>query len=172
MPATRRLTLIVLAMICSITAFDAVQSHAAVQLDLQKEVAAIANLIKKGNSAGAKNQAAATAKKIDDLADLMELFRPKVGPFPAGFPKNIPVNAAEDVGYKVAAMAELSHAKAPITKDGAAGKTKKAWADYSKAMQDAGLEIAKAGAKNDKKGVAAANTKLENTCNACHATFK
>lgn len=136
--------------------------------DLPKTVKSIADAFKNGDADGAKKQAVAAAKKIEDVPDLMEMFKPKTGLNIAALLKKPNVKNAEEVGNLGAAMAELILAKTPA-KDGKKGRTKKAWADFSEDMRAASLELAKA---KDQKAVTAAATKIDNVCNACHAKFK
>ena len=136
--------------------------------DLPKTVKNIAEAFKNGDGDGAKKQAVAAAKKIDDVADLMEMFKPKTGLNLQNLLKKPTVKNAQELGNLGAAMAELILAKTPA-KDGTKGRTKKAWADFSEDMRAASLDLAKA---NNAKAVTAAATKIDNVCTACHNKFK
>ncbi len=166
-------------------------SNAGGAKDLKGTVAKIGEMIQKGDNAGAAKSAAAIAKATEEVGDVMHLFRPRnkgglgfgtkaIGNNPikdgievalrdiaregANFAKQ--GDAIVTTGYWVAALADVTAAKAP-TKD-VGKKTKKAWAQFSKEMRDAGLEFAKANGASAK----AAAAKVNASCNNCHSIFK
>src|ERR1022692_2963945 len=88
-------------------------SKAEVGKDLPTTVKGIAVEIKKGNDAGAKKMATAAAKGIDEISDLMHMYRPtdKGGlGIEAMLKKATPKNAEEAANLTLA-MAELTLAK-------------------------------------------------------------
>lgn len=163
--------------------------------DIPATVKKIAELIKKKDDDGAKKMATGAAKNIEELGDLMHMFRPRnkgglgVGekalPNPTkdgievylrDLARDVPATIAkqaealETTGYWIAAMAELSHAKAP-TKD-VGKKTKKAWNTYSADMREAGLAFAKAATGKGAQEIKTAAAKVNASCNNCHSIFK
>ena len=156
----------------------------------------IAAEIKKGNLEGAKKAAAAAGKDIEEVADLMHLYRPrnkggmgwgaKAGTNPATdglekkiqeFAKGVPANIADQVennleaAYWIAALTEVVHAKTPA-KDSGGGKTKKAWTGFTDEMRAAGNDLIKAAAAKDGKAMAKAANKINSACTNCHSKFK
>lgn len=160
--------------------------------DLKSSVAKVADAIKKGDKDGAAKLAKDAAKGIEDIGDLMHLFKPrnkgglgvgsKPGPNTAKdgiefmireYARDVPakpVAGLEDTGYVIAALAEISAAKGWDKDQGK--KTKKNWATWNADMRAAGLEFAKAGATNAGAQIKAAATKVNNTCVTCHNVFK
>jgi hypothetical protein len=164
--------------------------------ELAGAVGKIAAAIQSGDSAGAKKLAEASAKKIDEVSDLMHLFRPRSkGGLGWGskaskpdasdglekkiqeFTKTVPAAAAgqKDVNGEaatwIAALAELTLAKTPA-KDGPAGKTKKAWIGWSNDLRDAAAELSKASASGNPAAISKAANKVNNACVSCHSKFK
>jgi hypothetical protein len=171
----------------------------AVSQDMKINVKNIAALLKAGNSAGATKLAQATVKAgirdIDDIADLMHLYKPrnkggigwgpKPQPNPAAdglergvlnFAKQIAPNDLretarnEEAAYSIAAMAELTAAAAPAFN----GKPNiaKDWVAKAERVRGAAFDLAKASAAANANGMrnAAANT-IE-ACVSCHAKYK
>ena len=140
--------------------------------DLPAIVKKIAASFQKGDVAGAKKLAAATAKNekiIDDIPDLMHMYRPadKGGLEIEKRLKKPAVKDAEELGNQVIAMAELTVAKGWAKDQGK--RTKKAWNEFAEEMRGAAQDLAKA--KTD-KAVASAATKVNNACTRCHTVFK
>jgi cytochrome c551/c552 len=152
----------------------------------------IAAALKKGDKDGASKIATTAAKKIEDVADFMHLFRPRNkgglgwgskplnNPAHDGLevmlralvkpaPPTVTKESTEEAGYWIASLAELAIAKAP-TKD-MSKKTKKAWMEYSKEMREAGIALAKDAAAGGAQTTKIA-AKLNTTCSNCHAIFK
>jgi hypothetical protein len=154
-------------------------------------------LIKKGDDAAAKKMAAALAKGIgeDELGDLMHMFKPRIkgglgvgevkGPNPAkdgievmirDYARDVPGNVGkqaanlETTGYWIAALAQVTHAKAPKRDIGK--KTIKAWNEYSSDMHKAGIAFAKAAAGKGAQEIKTAASKVYSSCNNCHSVFK
>jgi hypothetical protein len=163
--------------------------------ELQASIKQIADAIKGGDAAKAKSLAAATAKKIGDYDDLMQMFRPrnkgglgfgsKAGTNPAkdgievrlrDLGRDVPAGFAKeadngvDAGYWIAAVAEIAIAKGWPKES--AKKTKKEWTRWSEDMRDAGIAFAKASGAKGAQEVKTAATKTNNACNGCHSIFK
>ncbi len=163
--------------------------------DIPATVKKIAELIKKKDDAGAAKVAAAAGKNIEELSDLMHMFRPRnkgglgVGDKAMANPtkdgievylrdlaRDVPATVAkqaealETTGYWIAAMADLSHAKAPTKDQGK--KTKKAWNTYSADMREAGIAFAKAATGKGAQEIKTAAAKVNASCNNCHSIFK
>jgi len=158
----------------------------------------IGDSFKSGDKAGAKKAAGELAKKFEEVADLMHLFRARSvggvgwGAKPSSVPKDKEdglekklnmlakgaganfakdAGAAEEAGYALAGLAELTLAKAPA-KDAGGGKTKKAWIEWSEQMREASLELAKAAASKNGANASKAAAKVNAACNNCHSKFK
>jgi len=163
------------------------------QIDAVKKVAAE---VKNKNAAGATKTAAMGAKKFDEVADLMHLYRPRnkggmgwgstTGKNPAvdglekkiqEFAKAVPATAAMDQANNVeaahwlAALAELTLAKTP-SKDAAGGKTKKAWVGYTDEMKEGITAFTKAAEAKNGPAMQKAASKINSACINCHSKFK
>jgi hypothetical protein len=152
----------------------------------------IADAFKKGDKAGAEKEAAALAKKVDSLDELMELFKKRdknglgVGPKPGVVtPDGIEIKlvtmgrdaptatalkkeaeALEEMGYAIAAMGAITKHKAPTK-----GKAKH-WMDLCDEMVTSGLKLS-AGAKAKSSGdLKTAASKVNNSCNSCHSEYR
>jgi hypothetical protein len=159
---------------------------------LKDGVLKIANGIKKGDTVTADAMAAKLAKKVDDLGDLMELFKKRdKGGIGAGskagavIPDGIEIKLVtmgrdapssatakkeaaglEEMGYVIAAMAKVTKNK---MQSGAKAKDWNGWCDD---MAKNGLklsEIAKSTSAADLKTIA---TKINGSCNACHSAYR
>ena len=156
----------------------------------------IAAAHKKGDKAGAEKEGQALAKKLQELYEAMDLMKPrkkdgsgvgakpgaitpdgieqmllKIGrdaPTPGFMGKS--ADALEEMGYRIAAIAEISLAKAPTKDQGK--KLVKDWVEWSKDMRDAGLELAAASKAKSGANVKTAASKLNHTCNSCHSIFR
>lgn len=157
----------------------------------------LADTIKKGNADDIKKQAEKVnkMKEIDDLPDLMHLFKQrnkgglgwgsKAGANPAtdglekriqDYAKMVNANQAadpmnEEAGLLLQAMAEVIKLRVP-EKDMAGGKTKKAWKDFAKDTSEAASAFSKAAAGKNAAAIKSAANKLNETCLACHSKFK
>ncbi|MSQ94401.1 MAG: hypothetical protein EXR98_07575 [Gemmataceae bacterium] len=163
--------------------------------DIPATVRKIAEMIKKKDDDGVKKTATAAAKNIEELPDLMHMFRPRnkgglgIGEKPMANPtkdglevylrdlaRDVPATIAkqsealETSGYWIAAMAELGHAKAPTKNMGK--KTIKAWTDGMTDMRAAGIAFAKAATTKGAQEIKTAAAKVNATCNNCHSVFK
>ena len=164
--------------------------------DLKSTVAKIADALKAGDKDLAKKLAVAAAKNIDEIGDVMHMFRPRekggmgIGPKTFGTNKakdgieitlrdlarDVPSNLAkqadafEATGYYIAAIAELSTAKSWPKDSGK--KTKKAWNEYSEEMTNLGIAFAKAANGKGAQQIKTAAAKLNENCNRCHSIFK
>lgn len=144
---------------------------------IEKSIKEIAGEFAKGKEEAARKLAIACAKKIDDLPDLMEMFKPEkkgglgIEAKLKGLEKVANAKIAAEVSPLSAAMAEVILAKTPA-KDGPQGKTKKLWMESADTLRTASLDLAKAAAKNDAKAIKAAAEKANNACITCHSKFK
>ena len=154
------------------------------------DVKKIAELVKKGDMAGAKKAAEAYAK-TNEIEDIMNLFKPanKKGIGVTGSTKGIEqeliqlgrdgVTAAKmlkmadsytEMGYHIAALGLIAEHKAP-TKD--AGKmTKKAWIESTTSMVETGVKFADAAKSKSAADVKSQAVKVNNSCNSCHTIFR
>jgi len=156
----------------------------------------IADEFKKGNTAGAKTQAEAFAKTIEDLDEVMDLLKPRkkngvgVGKVPGAIvPDGIEqmlitlgrdapgagtmakqAEALEEMSYVISAIAEVAIAKPP-TKF-AAKQNKKDWMTWSTEVRSSALEFAKAAKAKGAQDVHSAAKKMNNACNSCHTVFR
>jgi hypothetical protein len=150
----------------------------------------IAELIKKGDVAGAKKAAAAYAAKIE-IEEVMDLFKPakkkgigvtgtdqgieqvlnKIGrDAPTAATMTKMADSYTEMGYNIAAMALITETKIPA-KD--VGKmTKKAWLDATKGMFDDGIKLAEAAKSKSAADVKTQASKVNNNCNNCHTIFR
>jgi hypothetical protein len=137
--------------------------------DLGKTVKKIAAEIKKGNEASAKKMAKAAVLKIDELSEIMHLYRPtdKEG---LGIENELKKPTAKDgaeLGNLVRAMAAVTAAKG--WEEDMGKRNPKAWAQFTSKMDDAAKNLAKA---KSAKEVTEAATKVLDSCDACHKVFK
>jgi hypothetical protein len=170
------------------------RTGAADDYDARDPVLKLAGAIEKKDK-DAKDQAKDIAKKVE-LENLMHLFqlRSKKGlgvglkagaVMPDGMEKKVemladkPLAAAalgaeatglEQMGYAMAAIAEVSIAKPP-EKD--MGKKKiKDWVKWSEDLRDASLQLAEAAKKKDAAALQKAADKANTSCNKCHDVFR
>jgi hypothetical protein len=156
----------------------------------------IAEELKKGNKAAAKKLADETAKNLDEISDMMHLFRPRnkgglgVGSTPLPNPakdgievmirdlaRDVPGGIAkqaaglQEMGYYIAAMGELANAAVGKAQTGSGKKTKKAWSEMSEDMRTLGVAFAKASGKGA-QDIKTAAGRVNANCNKCHSIFK
>jgi hypothetical protein len=165
----------------------------------QADIRKIADLFEQGDLAGAKAQAKASAGKIEDLEEVMNLFALRkadgkggegIGPKPGAIkPDGIEAklqnltkrvlpnelkndNAAlQRMAYIAAAIAEIAQSKCPVDKK-MGEKDPAEWKKWSEEMSASALELAKsikAGNATDVKKVA---LRLDGTCRNCHGVFR
>jgi len=151
----------------------------------------IAEMIKKGDTAGAKKAAAAYAAKTSDVEDLMTAFKSakKKGLGVTGTDNGIEqllvkigrdaptaatveklAKAYEEMGYDIAAVGMITEALEPTKDNGK--KTKKAWVEASAGMIEAGIKIAEAGKAKSAADIKTQASKINNNCGACHNIFR
>lgn len=75
-----------------------------------------------------------------------------------------------EMAYRVAAIAEVAHAKPPEKED--AKKKKKDWLEWSEAMKKSALELADAAKAKNPAGIRKAAANLNSNCNECHGVFR
>lgn len=149
----------------------------------------IAGAIKSGDKAGAEALAQKTAKKAEELADIMHLLKPRnkggrgVGPTPQAksdgieirlrdIARDAPANTKdlEQMGYDSAAIALITKAMSP-TKD--QGKKKASdFKRWSEEMYETSVTLAKAAKAGGSQDVKGAATKVNASCNSCHSVFR
>jgi cytochrome c556 len=162
----------------------------------------IADALQKGNADVAKSEAAALAKKVEDVHDVMEMLGKRskdgtkggigVGEVPGailpddinltlqrlgqGAPAQVILNkegaAYERMAYVTAAVAEFALAKVPDKKDEKPGMTIKTWTTSAKAAREAALELAKAAASKSPDAVKTAASRVVANCNNCHSEWR
>jgi hypothetical protein len=169
-------------------------SRAAADAETNGLVNGIADMLAKGDTAGAK-KAAGDLKKLD-YETVMHAFKPRskggigVGPKGSGITPDgieLKINAiARDgitgpamkkegdalvrVGYVTEAMAQFAVAKpwdAPMGK-----KTPAAWNEWADKMVTASAEFTKAAKGGSAADLKKAASNIKNTCDGCHAIFK
>jgi len=168
----------------------------AVAKELQVNVHNIANLLKAGRPADARKLASMAAPKIEEVADLMHMHRarnkggmgwgqvPGKNPAVDSIEKGLMIfakaalakdmttaNNNETAAYWIAAMAELTLAKAP-KKDFGARKPRQAWIVDAEDLRSASLDLAKAAAQNDANAIRKSASKINSACINCHSKFK
>jgi hypothetical protein len=163
---------------------------------VQGEIDKIAAAHKKGDKAAAEKEGQAVSKKLEELYEAMDLMKPRkkegfgVGSKPGaivpdgieqmllkiardaptpGF-MNKSGDALEEMAYRIAAIAEISLAKAPTKDQGK--KLVKDWVEWSKDMREAALELAAASKAKSGANVKTAASKVNNSCNSCHSIFR
>jgi hypothetical protein len=151
------------------------------------QIKKIAEMIKKGDTAGAKKAAEAYAKKNTDVDELMTAFKPakKGGMMEPGIEQTLikvgrdaPTATAiaksagdfTDMGYYTAAVGMVTEAAAPAKDMGK--KSRKDWIEWAKTTQEGGLKLAEAGKAKSAAGVKDAASKINNACNSCHTVFR
>lgn len=161
--------------------------------DLAVNVKNIAELLQHGKKERATRLAQAVAPQIDDLADLMHLYRPrnkgglgfgtapyknpatdglekKVQEFAKGLPAQVPPEQVVEGAYWIAAMAELTTAKAPGKDLVAKSRTK--WFEQSGNLREAAHQMAAAATAKDSAAFRLAAARVNSACMGCHAIFK
>ena len=160
--------------------------------DFKEPILQIAEAIKKGDKGAATSQATELAKKIEDLEEFMELFKKRsdgglgVGSKPGvSAPDGIEIklislgrdapspatvkkegDALEEMGYAIAAMAEVIHAKG-----GPKGKAKD-WSEWSSDLRVAAVKLADAAKGRAGADIKAAASKINASCNSCHSKYR
>ncbi len=161
-----------------------------------KMVLDIAAKMKTDKAEGMK-MAAAFAKKLDSLENVMHGFKPRkkggigVGPTageitPDGIELYInqtqrdgitatalakQAKAVEDMAYQTAAIAEI--ARNFESKDLFKGKkTKKDWQDFAERTREGSLKLAAAAQAKGAAEIKTASKAVNDACNACHSLFR
>ncbi len=159
---------------------------------LKDGVLKIAASVQKGDTAAAQSQAAVLAKKVEDLADLMELFKKRdKGGIGVGLKKGVVVpdgieiklvkmgrdapstseatkeaEALQHMGAVVAAMAYVTKSKPPA-------KVKaKEWNGWCDDLAASGMKLSAAAKDHAPADLKAAASKINATCNACHSVYR
>jgi hypothetical protein len=74
------------------------------------------------------------------------------------------------MAYRIAAIAEVAHAKPPEKDEGK--KKKKDWMEWTGDMEKNAIHLADAAKAKKPKDIKTAAANLNTTCNTCHATFR
>ena len=157
--------------------------------DAKADARKVAALVQKGDLEGAAALAAKVSKGLD-VEVVMELLKlSKKGGLGVG--KGVTKNdgiekklqeiardtpAVSDManlelmGYDIAAVALMTHSKAPASDKGK--KTKKDWVSWSNDMKEHGIALAAAAKKKGAAEVKMAATKVNQSCNSCHSVFR
>jgi hypothetical protein len=156
----------------------------------------IADAFEKGDIEAAKKSAAAVAKKIEDLGEVMDLFKPRtkkgigVGDkagvaTPDGIEDMLRIlgrdapsqsklqkigKSLERMAYITAAITQVAHAKPPEKFVG--NQTPKVWADSAEGARNMALELAKAAREMSPAAVRKAASLVNTNCNNCHSDFR
>jgi hypothetical protein len=165
--------------------------------ELRDSIEKLADVMAKKDLATAKTQGEAIANKLDEVAPVMDLLKPRgdgglgVGPKPGGItPDGIekklldmgkhPVTAVQAgsqgdalarLGDQVAAVAEVAQHKCPVKKK-EGDKDPKDWQTWCQDMRQGGLELADAAKAKDAAKIKAVVTKLNSNCSNCHSIFR
>jgi cytochrome c556 len=163
---------------------------------IKKSVLEIAAAIEKGNSAAAISKAKALAKSVEDIEDVMAVFKLREkGGLGVGAKANAIVPdgvelkllamgrdapgqntvdkeaaALEKMSYVIAAVAEVALAKPPARDEGK--KKKKDFIRWAKDMRAAAPLLAAAAKSKSPAEIQKAAAKINSTCSTCHAIFK
>jgi cytochrome c556 len=184
--------------VIALGAFLAAQgsSRAGENKELLSAMNKLVDSLKKGDKAGAQKQAEAIAKQIEEVHEVMDLYRPRnkggwgVGDKPKAITpdgieqmllkigRDAPTantlkkdgDALEQMAYRAAAIAEVAIIKAP--KQNMGKKLVKDWVEWSKDQRDASLALAAATKARSGADIKAAAAKTNNACNTCHSTFR
>jgi hypothetical protein len=158
-------------------------------------LAKIAAALENGKDDDAKKMAAALAKKIDELNDVMHGFKPRPKGVGVGHKAGVVVPDGLELKYNsigrdgitpqqlgkegqnlvegawmTAAIMEVALAKTPA-KD--MGKKKRAkWIEWTEGTRDGARELAKAAKAMSTTEVKTAVVKMNNNCNSCHMIFR
>jgi len=158
----------------------------------------VTDAVKKGDKDGAAKLAQSTAKEMEYLEDIMHFLKQRakgglgVGDktgdvFPDGIEAKLlamsrdapsavklakEAKALEEMGYRLAAIGEITLAAAP--KSDAGAKKKADWIRWSNDMRTESLALAKAlqASPPAPADVKAAAEKINASCNNCHAIFR
>lgn len=156
----------------------------------------LADVMAKKDMAAAKTQAQAIAKKIDEVATVMDLMKVRGdGGLGVGAPgkfKNdgiekqllamgkVPLTPAqakdegealERMGDQAAAIAAVAKYKCPVMKK-EGQKDPKDWATWCDDMRQAALEFSAAARAKDAAKLKTTTLKLNGTCSNCHSVFR
>ena len=163
---------------------------------IHDSVKKIAAAIEKGDKTAAAAEAKALAKSVEDIEDVMAVFKLRdkhgigVGTKPnAIVPDGIELKllaigrdapgdaivkkeaaALEKMAYVIAAVAEVAIAKPPAKDDGK--KKKKDFIRWAKDMREAAPLLVAAAKSKSPAEIQKAAAKINTTCTTCHSVFK
>jgi hypothetical protein len=156
------------------------------------DVKKIADLIKKGDMAGAKKAAQEYAKK-KEIDEVMYLFKPvkkynglgvtgsdqgieqvliklnNAAPTAAIMAKM--ADSYAEMGYNIAAVGLITEFHAP-TQNMGGKKTKEEWTKWTTGSVEAALKLAEAAKAKNVADVKTQASKVNNNCNSCHTIFR
>ncbi len=157
--------------------------------DAKADARKVSALVKSGDLEGATSLAAKIAKgtDVEVIMELLKLSKKGGLGVGKGVTKNDGIEkklqeiardapAASDManlelmGYDIAAVALMTHAKAPASDKGK--KSKKDWVSWSNDMKEHGIALAAAAKKKGPAEVKMAATKVNQSCNNCHSVFR
>jgi cytochrome c556 len=156
------------------------------------DIRKIADAIKSGDKSAAEDLAKKTAKKAEELGDIMHLFKLRnkgglgIGATPLAksdgietrlrdIARDAPSNMSKDgplleqMGYDTAAISLVTKAMAPKDMGKKKSSDFKKWSDDMYETSVTLAKAAKAGGAQDVKGAAA---KVNASCNSCHSIFR
>lgn len=186
-----------LALVTGIWSFVGLESgNAADKKKILAELEKIADLLEKGNDAGAKKAADAFAKGKDfDMAEVMAIFKlrtkggigvgPKAGDIKPDGIEALAMNLEKAqkklvdtypgelsrMSYLAAAVALSITDKCPVAKK-MGNKNPADWKQWSEDMQKSAIELAAAAKDKKVNEVKTAAKKLNNSCVSCHSPFR
>jgi hypothetical protein len=169
---------------------------AADQDSVRNDILKLAETIARGDHSAADQQAADIAKKsqLENVMDLLKLRNKQglgIGPAPGTMkpdgieaqiinlskkamkPNDLEARAKDlaQAARITAAIALVAQRSCPVAKK-EAEKDPKQWAGWSHDMYEEALRLAAAAEAHDPKDLKAVASKLDSSCNACHAVFK
>lgn len=167
-------------------------SHAADEADPKAGVLKIAAAIQKGDLAGADAQAKALAKKVEELGDVMDVFKKRdKGGVGVGLKKGVAIpdgielmiakmgrdapspseakkgaEAFEHMGTVIAAVAKITKSKPPAKVKG------NDWNNRCDQLFASGLKLSAAAKDHAAADLKTIAHKIKDTCDACHSKYK
>jgi hypothetical protein len=152
---------------------------------------AIVKMVETRDDGAMQQQAAALAKKVTELNNIMQVFKPRkknglgVGPKGDGIElkiismskRTLPKGELTRQQDDLIRMAEVSRAVSEVAihftpKEKQPGKDPADWKKYTEDMKQGSLELIKAVKSGDPKLVRSAATNLNASCTDCHSKFR
>jgi hypothetical protein len=166
--------------------------------EVADDILKLTETIKNKDEAGAKTQAEEIGKKyeLEDVMHLLKLRKSKgfgIGDKKGAYKENEDgieakiiglgnkALTAKDLGtqskdlvdaaYRTAAIAEVALGKCPVDKK-QGEKDPKKWRSWTEEMRKSAVELASAAQAKNAKSIKTVASKLNSTCNDCHAVFR